>query len=608
MTEKLRTIELLSPARDANCGIEAINCGADAIYIGANHFGARAEATNNIDEIGRLTDYAHLYGAKVYVTLNTILYDNELATAKQLATDLAHIGVDALIAQDMALLEMNLPIPLHASTQMDIRTPEKAQFLSEMGFKRLILARELTLDEIKEIHQMCPTPLEVFVHGALCVSYSGQCYASQYCFDRSSNRGECAQFCRMAFDLEDEAGNVLLHDKYLLSLKDMNRSNSLEELMDVGVSSFKIEGRLKNTPYVKNITAFYRQKIDDILSHRPEFIRASAGKTTIDFQPQPQKTFNRGYTEYFLHGRTENVASIHTPKSLGEPVGKVKDVKGRNVRVAGTASFHQGDGICYFDNTGTLKGFRINRAENNLLFLSETQPALKPHMPLFRNHDAAFEQLLSRPAPQREILAVLTLKECTNGYELQMEDETGCSTTVHAETEKAEARQPQRNRILTELAKLGGTGFKAHKINLELSKEFFIPASQLAHWRRDAVEKLSEQHLQHIDFQRQTPPDISLPFGHLDFSTNASNAMARNFYLKHGAELVDDAFEIHKPEKPLIMTCKHCIRYTLGYCPKNGGKPLPPNSRNWFLSMKNGNRFRLDFDCLSCQMKIYACF
>lgn len=608
MTQKLRTIELLSPARDADCGIEAINCGADAIYIGATHYGARSEATNNIDDIARLTDYAHLYGVKVYVTLNTILYDDELVTAKQLALDLANIGVDALITQDMALLKMNLPIPLHASTQMDIRTPEKAQFLSELGFKRLILARELTLEEIKKIHQICPTTLEVFVHGALCVSYSGQCYASQYCFDRSANRGECAQFCRMAFDLQDEAGNVLMKDKHLLSLKDMNRSNSLEELLDAGVSSFKIEGRLKNTPYVKNITAFYRRKIDDILRHRPEFSRASAGQTTTDFEPQPQKTFNRGYTEYFLHGRTENVASIHTPKSLGEPVGKVKDVKGRNVRVAGTASFHQGDGICYFDNNSTLQGFRINRAENNLLFLSEAQPALKPHMPLFRNHDAAFEQLLSRTAPQRELQVVLTLKECTDGYELQMEDETGRSATVHAKTEKTEARQPQRNRILAELAKLGGTGFKAREINLDLSKEFFIPASHLAHWRRDALKKLTEQHLQHCPFEPQTTPDINLPLGHLDFSANASNAMACNFYLHHGAEQVDDALEIHKPEKPLIMTCKHCIRYTLGYCPKYGGKTLPPNSPEWFLSMKNGNRFRLDFDCSSCQMKIYACF
>ena len=607
MKEQPRTIELLSPARDADCGIEAINCGADAVYIGASRYGARAEATNNLDDIARLTDYAHLYGVKIYVTLNTILFDDELTTAKQMAMDLANIGVDALITQDMALLHMQLPIPLHASTQMDIRTPEKARFLSEVGFKRLIVARELSLQQIKEIHQACDTPLEVFVHGALCVSYSGQCYASQYCFNRSANRGECAQFCRMAFDLQDESGNVILKDKHLLSLKDMNRSDSLEELLDAGVSSFKIEGRLKNTAYVKNITAFYRRQIDDILRRRPEFIRSSAGHTSIHFEPQPQKTFNRGYTEYFLHGRTENVASIHTPKSLGEAVGKVKEVKGRTVRVAGTASFHQGDGLCYFDESGTLQGFRINRAENNLLFLSEPQPYLKLHMPLFRNHDAAFEQLLSHAESQRELSAVLTFKDTPDGFELQMQDETGLTASVRLPEEKVEARQPQQNRIITELSKLGGSGFKAAEIHLELSAEYFIPASHLAQWRREVVTKLSDKHRQHPAPTTPIPCNKDFSLEHLDYTANVANSIAKTFYLQHGAKQVDDAFEITKTEKPLLMTCKHCIRYTLGYCPKYGGKVLPPEKRQWFLVMKNGDRFRLEFDCSSCEMKIYAC-
>ena len=490
---------------------------------------------------------------------------------------------------------------------MDIRTPEKARFLTEMGFERLILARELSVDEIRRCHEACTAELEVFVHGALCVSYSGQCYASQYCFGRSANRGECAQFCRMAFDLEDGDGNALVKNKHLLSLKDLNRSASLEELMDAGVCSFKIEGRLKSTSYVKNVTAFYRNRIDEILKCRSEYVRASAGKAVIDFTPEPQKSFNRGFTEYFLHGRTQDVASIHTPKSVGEPVGTVKDNKDRCIRVAGTASFHSGDGLCYFDARGDLQGFRINRAENNLLFLPEAQPGLLLHTPLFRNHDEAFEELLERKSSQRTLSAVLTLKETPEGFELLMEDETGGTASACLQEEKTEARQPQRARLALELSKLGGTGFTAREVRFELSGEYFIPASHLAPLRRQVVAGLTRQHLSRIAPTPTPLPSFSLPLGHLDYTANVSNSEARRFYLEHGADTVDDALEVQKPEKPLLMTCRHCIRYSLGCCRKYGGKDLSDKDTDWFLVMKNGSRFRLEFDCHSCQMKVHAC-
>ena len=376
---KQRKIELLAPARNLECGIEAINHGADAVYIGAPKFGARAAAVNSLEDIAALVEYAHLYNVRIYVTVNTILKEEELKETEEMIRELYRIGVDALIVQDMAIAKLELPpIPLHASTQMDNRTVDKVKFLRDAGFRQVVLARELSLREIGKIHEACPDiPLEVFVHGALCVSYSGQCYVSQACFGRSANRGECAQFCRLPFSLVDAEGKMIAKDKHLLSLKDLNQSEELEALLDAGASSLKIEGRLKDVSYVKNVTAAYRQKLDAIFARRKEYTRASSGKCRFDFKPQLDKSFSLGFTRYFLHGRSKDIFSFDTPKSLGEEMGTMKESRGNYLTVAGVKSFSNGDGVCYLDEQGRLQGFRINRVDGNKLYPQE-MPRIKP--------------------------------------------------------------------------------------------------------------------------------------------------------------------------------------------------------------------------------------
>lgn len=457
----LRKIELLAPARNLECGIEAVNHGADAVYIGAPKFGARAAATNSMDDIGRLTDYAHLYGVRIYVTVNTILKDEELKETEDMIWELYRRGVDALIVQDMGLTRLNLPpIPLHASTQMDNRTAGKVRFLTEAGFRQVVLARELSLDEIAAIHKACPdTPLEVFVHGALCVSYSGQCYASQACFGRSANRGECAQFCRLPFSLVDADGRVVVKDKHLLSLKDMNRLDMLEQLLDAGVTSLKIEGRLKDVAYVKNVTAAYSQRLDAILKRRKEYVRASSGTCRLDFRPQPEKSFSRGFTHYFLEGRGEDIASFDTPKSLGEAMGTLKEQRGGWVSVAGVKPFHNGDGVCYLDEQGRLQGFRINRVEGNKLFPAGNVARIRPRTPLFRNLDQEFERALARKSAERKIGVRLRLEENAFGFSLTADDENDNRVTLAFGYDKERARTPQVENLRTQLAKLGGTPY-----------------------------------------------------------------------------------------------------------------------------------------------------
>ena len=595
-----RRIELLSPAKDLACGIEAIRCGADAVYIGAPHFGARAAAGNSVDDIAQLVAYAHQYGVHVYVTMNTIIFDDELEEARMLALKLHEVGVDALITQDMALQQMNLPIPLNASTQMDNRTPEHVNALAALGFKRVILARELSLDEIKKIRHATDIELEVFVHGALCVSYSGRCYASQHCFGRSANRGTCAQVCRLAYDLVDVDGNVLVRQKHLLSLKDLNRSRSLEALMDAGVASFKIEGRLKDVAYVKNVTAFYRQKIDEILSRRPEYRRASYGHEHLDFQPCLEKSFNRGFTDYFLRGRTEDVSAPDTPKSVGEPVGHVKAVRGREIKVGGLTTFHNGDGLCYFDSKGRLQGFRVNRVEGNVLHLSEAMPEVPLHAPLYRNYDAQFVNLVSKKSDERTIMLDIVLTESDTGFLLSGTDETGRHVQLAFPDEKQTARTPQRDRVVKELSKLGGTCYEAGSVNVEWEMDYFLPAARVAGWRRALVEKLLSLSQPPLVLPECPSADISA----LD-PVNVANRLARQFYEKMGDKPVLPAYELQEPKQgALLMTCKHCVRYSLGACNRHlhNRRYLP---EPLYLQMADGRRFRLSFDCQQCEMHVY---
>lgn len=603
-----RPIELLAPAKNLECGIEAVNHGADAVYIGAPRFGARAAAGNSLEDIEALVKYAHIYNVRIYVTVNTILKDEELKDTEAMIWDLYRAGVDALIVQDMGITCLNLPpIALHASTQMDNRTARKVKFLSEAGFSQVVLARELTLDEIAAIHAACPdTPLEVFVHGALCVSYSGQCYASQACFGRSANRGECAQFCRLGFDMVDADGKVMAHGKHLLSLKDMNQSENLEALLDAGVSSLKIEGRLKDVSYVKNVTAYYRQKLDAILKRRKEYIRASSGTVKLAFRPQLDKSFSRGFTDYFIHGRNSGIFSFDTPKSLGEEVGVVKEIRGNYLTVAGVKPFANGDGLCYLDERGKLHGFRVNRVDGNKLFPQE-MPVVKPKTKLYRNFDQEFDRVMQRKSAERRILVAIQLEENNFGFTLTLCDEDDNRVSLTLQRAKELARTPQSENLKNQLGKLGNTPFEAGEISINFSENWFIPSSEIADLRRRAVEKLLE--VRRISYRRpegRFPHTVHpYPVQELTYLGNVMNGMAREFYHDHGVKRIAPAFEKEAPSGAVLMFCKHCIRYAMGWCPVRH-KVKPPFREPFYLISGDGKRFRLEFDCKRCEMKVYA--
>lgn len=586
--------------------MEAINHGADAVYIGAPRFGARAAAGNSLEDIEALVRYAHLYRVRIYVTVNTILKEEELADTEKMIWDLYRVGVDALIVQDMGITRLNLPpIPLHASTQMDNRTPQKVKFLAEAGFRQVVLARELTLDEIAKIHAACPdTPLEVFVHGALCVSYSGQCYVSQACFGRSANRGECAQFCRLSFDMVDADGKTIARGKHLLSLKDMNQSDNLEALLDAGASSLKIEGRLKDVAYVKNVTAYYRQKLDAILKRRKEYVRASSGTVRLAFRPQLDKSFSRGFTDYFLHGRTPDIFSFHTPKSLGEEMGVVKEVRGNYFTVAGVKPFSNGDGLCYLDEQGKLHGFRVNRVENNKLYPQE-MPRLRPKTKIYRNFDQEFERVMQKKSAERKIAVSMLFEENNFGFTLTLTDEDDNCISVTLPAEKTLARTPQAENLKNQLGKLGNTPFELEKLDISLSADWFVPSSALADLRRNAVEKLLEARRINYPQERVRFPKTMHAFivGDLTYLGNVMNTKAQAFYHDHGVKRIEPAFEKEPRTDAVLMFCKHCLRYSMGWCPVHH-KVKSPYKEPYYLVSTDGRRFRLDFDCKVCQMKV----
>ena len=567
---KQRKIELLDPAKNLECGIEAINHGADAVYIGAPKFGARVAANNSLEDIAALVAHAHLYNARIYVTLNTILKDEELKETEELIHELYRIGVDALIVQDMGILNLNLPpIPLHASTQTDNRTPEKVRFLADAGFRQVVLARELSLREIREIHTACPdVPLEVFVHGALCVSYSGQCYISEARSGRSANRGACAQFCRMPFNLVDADGKIIAQEKHLLSLKDLNQIDELEQLLDAGASSFKIEGRLKDVSYVKNVTAAYRKALDRIFARRTEYASASSGTTRFDFTPQLDKSFSRGFTSYYLHGRGADVASFDTPKSLGEEMGTMKEIRDNYLVVAGVKPFNNGDGVCYIDEQGKLQGFRVNRVDANKLYPQE-MPRIKPRTVLYRNFDQEFERVLARKSAERKIAVTLSLTENNFGFSLTLTDEDANSVTLALPYTKELARTPQTDNLKTQLAKLGNTPFEATRIDIDFTDNWFLPASVLADLRRQATEQLLAARRINYRQERVVLKATTHPFPQttLTYLGNVMNAQAASFYQSHGVQSIAPAFEKEPVPDAVLMFSKHCLRYSMGWCP-----------------------------------------
>ena len=606
----MRPLELLAPARNADIAVSAILAGADAVYMGASSHGARKEAANSLDDIRRVVDTAHPYGAKVYATVNTIIYEHELGEVERLIHGLYQAGVDALIVQDMGILRLDIPpIELHASTQCDIRTPDKARFLAEAGFSRLVLARELSLSEIEAIHRAVPhTELEAFIHGALCVSYSGDCRASCMTGGRSANRGECAQICRLPYTLTDARGRVLVENKHLLSLRDLNRSDSIGAMAEAGVDSFKIEGRLKEEGYVKNTVAWYSRILDRVVEQSDgRYRRLSYGRSMVGFNPSPDKSFNRGFTNYFLSGKApvKGIASLDTPKAVGTPVGKVKKCDGKIIIAELTAPLANGDGLAYFDATGRFQGFRLNRADGAKLY-----PATPRFIPagtiLYRNRDKEWDDAISSAKTSRTIKVDMVLRTVGNdSLALELTDERGNSVahcvTVGPLTTAVTPQEGPRRQVL---GKLGGTIYRAGNI-IDLVGQYFIPASQLTALRREAVELLDRA-------QRMTYPyryrlkentEYPCPVTTLTIHDNVANSKAEEFYRSHGVTAITPAAEVKRPEgDTVVMTTRYCLRRELGKCLKT------PQGNTWQdgpLYLSNDTvRMRVDFDCARCGMTL----
>lgn len=607
-------LELLAPAKNADYGIEAIRHGADAVYIGGPAFGARATAGNSVEDIARLCAFAHKYHAQVFVALNTILMDDELETAEKLIWDVYNAGADALIVQDMGVLQLNLPpIALHASTQMDNRNPEKVAFLEQVGFSQVVLARELGLSQIREVAAHTNMQIEFFIHGALCVAYSGLCNLSHAFSNRSANRGECSQMCRLPGNLKTRQGDVLAQNEHLLSLKDNNQTDNLEALIDAGVRSFKIEGRLKDLSYVKNVTAHYRQKLDAIMARRPEFVASSHGRTEHTFTPDPEKTFNRGSTDYFVHERSQGIKDFRSPKYIGQDVGKVVALGKDFIQVSSTHEFNNGDGLAYFppnyamakQSDDKLQGLRVNRAEGHKLHVLQVPRDLRVGMNLYRNHNQAFEALLAKESAKRIIGVDMRLTDTARGVALTLTDIYGLSATVELEVEKTPATDAEKTlqTIRTQLSKLGSTDFTARQISIETAQPWFLPASTLNGLRRDAVAALELARVE--GYQRPKPwkynQDAVYPFKHLSYLGNVANEKAKDFYQRHGVIEIQDTYEKNgvTEDVPLMVT-KHCLRFNFNLCPKEvpGIKADP-------MVLEIGNDvLKLVFDCPKCEMLV----
>ena len=630
-------LELLAPARDVEIGRQAILHGADAVYLGGPVFGARANAANSVADIAKLVEFAHRYHARIFTTINTILHDAELEEARKLVWQLYDAGVDALIIQDMGLLEMDLPpIQLHASTQCDIRTVEKAKFLADSGFSQLVLARELTVEEIAAVHAAVgdSATIEYFIHGALCVAFSGQCYISHAETGRSANRGDCSQACRLPYTLTDQSGAVVAFDKHLLSMKDNNQSGNLEHLIDAGVRSFKIEGRYKDMAYVKNITAHYRILLDEIMEQRGEFTRASSGTTRHYFRPDPDRNFHRGSTDYFASGRKIDIGAFDSPKFIGQPIGHVVAVNDKSIDIQTSDELNNGDGLNFMRKREVV-GLHVNRAEKlhskgsgensgqSVYRVFPKDPinsygGLKAGLPMHRNRDHAWDMALTKESAERRIGVWLTLTEwmegdVLKGLQLSLTDEDGIASTAQVEMNLELAKQAETavDSIKTHLGKLGGTDFSALGLNVHLSQPWFVPASVLNGMRRDAIEALSAERVaawQRPARKAPVQPYVEYPEKSLSFLANVYNDKAREFYKKHGVQMIAAAYEAHEEagEVPVMIT-KHCLRFSFNLCPKQakGVKGVQGQVKAEPMVLVNGDqKYTLKFDCKPCEMHI----
>jgi 23S rRNA 5-hydroxycytidine C2501 synthase len=623
-------LELLSPARTADIGIEAIHHGADAVYIGGPSFGARTSADNSVQDIARLVKEAHRFHSRIFVTVNTILRDDELEPARQLIHQLYDAGVDALIVQDMGLLELDLPpIQLHASTQCDIRTPEKARFLQDAGLTHLVLARELTLPQIAAIRAATDvdrTIIEYFIHGALCVAYSGQCYISHAHTGRSANRGDCSQACRLPYEVKDSQGRIVAHDKHVLSMKDNNQSDNLRALIDAGVRCFKIEGRYKDLAYVKNITAHYRKLFDEILEERPELARASSGTTTFSFTPDPDQNFNREFTDYFTNGRKEDIGAFDTPKNPGRPIGWVTRVAADHVEIETESPetvLHNGDGLCYLDLQKELVGLQTNRCEPVAGTIGRWKVFPKDPMAGFkdlrkgtqvnRNRDMDWVRTLEKKSSDRRIGVWPRLSETATGLQLQLTDEDGhnASATLALEWQAPKDAALAEAKLREGLGRLGDTEFAPIATQLSLPRPWFVPASQLNALRRDAVAALQQARLDALPRLQRSPaaePPTPYPEDTLSYLANVFNQKARDFYARHGVKVIAAAYESHEEEGEVsLMITKHCVRFSLSLCPKQakGVTGVQGTVRAEPMQLINGKeKLTLRFDCKPCEMHV----
>jgi putative protease len=607
-----KKIEILAPAKNLTQGIAAINSGADAVYIGAPLYGARSNATNSVEDIAELVKYAHLYNAQVFVVINTILYDNELEPCRQLIWKLYDIGVDALIIQDMAIMEMELPpIVLHASTQTNNRDADKIKFLADAGIKRVVLARELNLHQIKEISEASDVELEFFVTGALCVSFSGNCYMSVANGERSANRGSCAQNCRLPYNLIDGNGDTLIKNSHLLSIKDFDVSNQIPNLVEAGIVSFKIEGRLKDIVYVKNNVSYLRQKLDAFLNENSDkYTKASSGKCTYLFDSSLDRTFNRGYTDYFVNERYQSIGSWESPKSKGQYIGKLIKTVGNSYVIENGELLNNGDGLCFINENNEAEGIYVNRAENGIVYPNVLKE-IKEGTFIYRNNDAAFIKLVEREdSAVRKISTTLLLKENETGFELIATDEDGNVSVVNLVHPK---EQTKNNESLAEnfkinLAKTGFTPYTANEITIEFSGNWFLPISKINEMRRTVYEQLSEIRLKNYVRKEQQLVKTShlYPETKLDFMYNVANKTARKFYERHGVTEIEKAFELQwDPGKSRVMTTKYCIKYELERCPKYHRENMDKKVKEPLVLKQGELEYKLKFNCKPCEMEIW---
>nr|WP_315256048.1 U32 family peptidase [uncultured Flavobacterium sp.] len=606
-----KKVEILAPAKDLIHGIAAINSGADAVYVGAPQFGARSNATNSIEDVAALVQYAHLYNVPVFVVLNTILYDNELETCRQLIWKLYDIGVDALIIQDMAIMEMDLPpIILHASTQANNRDADKMKFLADAGIKRVVLARELNLHQIKEISTATDVELEFFVTGALCVSFSGNCYMSVANGERSANRGSCAQNCRLPYNLIDGHGETLIKSTHLLSIKDFDVSNEIPNLVEAGVCSFKIEGRLKDIVYVKNNVSYLRQKLDAFLEDNDKYTKASSGKCTFTFDSALNRTFNRGYTDYFVNERHDTIGSWESPKSKGQYIGKLIKTIGNAYEIENGNVLNNGDGLCYINDNNEAEGIYVNKAENGLAYPNVLKE-IKDGTFIYRNNDAAFIKIVEREdSAVRKISTSLLLFEIETGFELLATDEDGNVSTVQLVHPKEQTKNNQsiEENIKTQLAKTGFTPYTADEITIQFSDNWFLPISKINEMRRTVYEQLTETRLKNYKREERKIEKTSHPYPEekLDFMYNVSNKLARKFYERHGVTEIEKAFELQwDPGKSRVMTTKYCIKYELAKCPKYHKDTMETKLKEPLVLKQGELEYKLKFNCKPCEMEIW---